>query len=109
MMAQSNFDYLDMNLIAKISKLSDEDEELIPTKDKYILSNWCKDIVFVLHHHRAYAELTNSKAIFVKLNSLRYFIIDKNLYQKDTSGILFNFLLEEGAEKAIEEFHKGDY
>ena len=36
MMAQSNFDCLDMNLIAEIS---DEDEELIPIEENYIISN----------------------------------------------------------------------
>ena len=34
MMAQSNFDCLDMNLIEEISELSDEDEELIPIEEK---------------------------------------------------------------------------
>ena len=44
----------------------------------------------------------------MKLKSLRYCIIDKNLYWKDTGGILLNCLLEEKAKKVIEEFHKGD-
>ena len=44
----------------------------------------------------------------MKLKSLRYCIIDKNLYWKDTSVILLNCFLEEEAEKVIEEFHKGD-
>ena len=53
--------------------------------------------------------MTNSKARFVKLKYLRYYIIDKNLYWKDTGGILIlNFLLEEEAKKVIGEFHKGD-
>ena len=30
LMAQSNFDWLDINLIAEISELSDEYEELVP-------------------------------------------------------------------------------
>ena len=56
-MAQSNFDCLEMNLIAEILELSDEDEELIPIEEKYILSDWYKDIVFVLHHHKDPVEL----------------------------------------------------
>ena len=107
--AQSNFDCLDMNLIAEISGLLDEDEEMIPIAEKYILFDWYKDVVFVLHHHRALAELTNSKARFVKLKSLRYCIIDKNMCWKDIDGIILNCLLEEEAEKVIEEFHKGDF
>ena len=105
-MEQSNFYFLDMNLIAEISELSDEDEELIPIEEKYIPSKWYKDIVFILHHHRAPSELTKSKARFVKLKSLRYHIIDTNLYWKDIGGILLNFLLEEEVEKVIEEFQK---
>ena len=80
LMAQSKFDHLDMNLIAEISEISDEEEELIPIEEKHIILEWYKDIVFVLHHHRALAELTKSKARFVKLKYLRYCIIDKNLY-----------------------------
>ena len=80
LMAHSNFDCLDMNFIAEILELSDEDEGLILIEEKYILSDWYRDIVFVLHHHRAPTELNKSKAGFVKLKSLRYCIIDKNLY-----------------------------
>ena len=107
-MAKSKFDFLDMNLIPEISEISNEEEELVPIEEKYITSDWYKDIIFVLHHHKAPAELTKSKARFVKLKSLRYFIFDKNLFWKDTSGILLNCLLEEEVDKVIEEFHKGD-
>ena len=79
LMAQSNFDCLDMNFIVEISQLSDEGEDFIPIEEKYILSNWYRDIVFALHHHRAPTELTKSRARFMKLISLRYYIIDKNL------------------------------
>ena len=44
----------------------------------------------------------------MKLKYLRYCIIDKNLYWKDTGGILLNCLLEEEVKKVIEEFHEGD-
>ena len=46
--------------------------------------------------------------LFRSLKSLRYYIIDKNLYWKDTGGILLNCLLKEEVEKVIEEFQKGD-
>ena len=39
---------------------------------------------------------------------MRYCIIDRNIYWIDIGGILLNFLLEEEAEKVIEEFNKGD-
>ena len=41
-----------MNFIAEILDLSDEDEEIIPIEEKYILYNWYRDIVFFLHHYR---------------------------------------------------------
>ena len=40
LMAQSNFDCLDMNLNVEISEISDEDEDFIPIEEKYIISYW---------------------------------------------------------------------
>eukprot|EP00253_Pinus_taeda_P032972 PITA_32972 len=92
----------------EISEISDDEEELVPIDEKYLVSDWYKDVVFVIQHHKAPADLTKSKARFVKLKYLRYFIFDTNLFWKDIGGILLNCLLEEEAEKVIEEFHKGD-
>jgi len=102
LMTQSNLDCLDINLSAEISKISDDEEELVPIDEKYLVSDWYQDVVFVLQHHKAPADLTKSKERFVKLKSLRYFIFDRNLFWKDTRGILLNCLLEEEAEKVIE-------
>ena len=63
---------------------------------------------FVLQHHKEPVDLTKSTGRFAKLKSLRYFIFDRNLFWKDTGEILLNCLLEEEADKVIEEFHKGD-
>ena len=93
LMTQSNFDCLDMNFIAEISELLEEDKELIPIEEKLILSEWYRYIIFFLHHHIALVELTKSKARFVKLKYLRYYIVDKNLYWKGTGGILLNCFL----------------
>lgn len=49
-----------------------------------------------------------SKARFVKMKSLRYFVYDQNMFWKDAGGLLLDCLLEEEADKVIEEFHKGD-
>ena len=65
-------------------------------------------VEFYSQHHKAPDDVTKSKARFFKLKSLRYFIFDKKLFWKDTGGIFLNYLLEEEAEKVIDEFHKGD-
>jgi len=35
--------------------------------------------------------------------------MDQALYWKDVGGILLNYLLEDEADKMMEEFHKGDH
>ena len=64
-------DLLDINWIAEISKISDDEEELVPIEEKYITSDWYKDFFFALQHHIEPANLTKSKARFVKMKSLR--------------------------------------
>jgi len=59
--------------------ISDDEEELVPINGKYLISDCYKDVVFVLQHHKA-PTLTKSKARFVKLKSLRYFIFDRNCF-----------------------------
>ena len=48
LMAQSNFDCLDINLIAEISEILDDEEEIFPIEEKYITSDWYKEVVFIL-------------------------------------------------------------
>eukprot|EP00253_Pinus_taeda_P020351 PITA_20351 len=75
-----------------IAKVFEYDIEIKPTK----------------LHNRAPENLSKSKARFTKLKSLRYFVYDQNLFWKDAGGILLNCLIEEEADKVIDEFHKGD-
>ena len=93
---------------AEISEICDDEEELVPIEENYITLDWYKEVVFVLQHHKAPADLTKSKARFVKLKFFRYFVFDRNLFWKDTGGIFLNCLLEEEVDKVIEEFHKGN-
>ena len=102
LMTQSNLDCLDINLNAEISEISDDEEELVQIDEKYITSERYKDAVFFLQHHKAPTDLTKSKARFVKLKYLRYFVYDLNLFWKDTRGILLNCLTEEETDKVIE-------
>jgi hypothetical protein len=53
--------------------------------------------------------LIKTKASFLKLKAAKFCILDNSLYWKDPGGILLNCLLEEDTERAIKEFHKGDY
>eukprot|EP00253_Pinus_taeda_P017583 PITA_17583 len=108
LMTQSNLDCLDINLNAKISEISESEEELVQINEKLLVSECYKDVAFVLQHNKAPANLRKSKARLVKLKSLRYFVYDQNLFWKDAGGILLNCLLEEEVDKVIEEFHKGD-
>lgn len=108
LMTQSDLDCLDINLNEKISEISDDEEELVSIAEKCLVSDWYKDVIFVLQHHKSPTDLKKSKSRFVNLKYLRYFILDRDLFSKDTRGILLNCLLEEDVEKVIEEFHKGD-
>eukprot|EP00253_Pinus_taeda_P014471 PITA_14471 len=97
-----------LDLSTKISKISENEEELVQINEQFLVSEWYKDVTFVLQHNKAHASISKSKARFVKLKSLRYFVYDQNLFCKDAGGILLNCLLEEEADNVIDEFHKGD-
>lgn len=108
LLTQSNLDCIDINLSTEISEISENEEELVQINEKFLISEWYKDIAFVLQHNRAPDNLSKSKARFTKLKSLRYFVYNQNLFRKDARGILLNCLIEEEADKVIDEFHKGD-
>jgi hypothetical protein len=69
---------------------------------------WYADLIFVLHHLQAPPRLTKTKATFFKLKSMKYCILNDNMYWKDGGGILLNFLLKDEVDKALQEFHEGD-
>eukprot|EP00253_Pinus_taeda_P006082 PITA_06082 len=104
----ANLDCIDINLSTEISEISENEEEMVQINEKFLISEWYKDIAFVLQHNRAPDNLSKSKARFTKLKSLRYFVYDQNLFWKDAGGILLKCLIEEEADKVIDEFHKGD-
>jgi hypothetical protein len=66
------------------------------------------DIIYVLRNLQAPPGLSKTKARFLKLKATKFCILDNSLYWKDPGGILLSFLLEDDAEQAIREFHKGD-
>lgn len=81
---------------------------MIPVEENFTMSYWYKDVIFLLQNHRDPPKQPKSKSRFVKLKLVRYYILNKFLYWKDSGGILLSCLLEDEDEKVIEEFHKGD-
>lgn len=108
LLTQSNLDCLDINLSTEISEISENEDELVQINEKFLLSEWYKDVAFVLQHNRARANLSKSKAQFVKMKSLKYFVYDQFFFWKDSGGILLKCLIEEEADNVIDEFHKGN-
>jgi hypothetical protein len=108
LLTHSNLDSSDINFNAEISEIFEEEEELVQINEKFLISEWYKDVSFVLQHNRAPDNLSKSKARFTKLKSLRYFVYEQNLFWKDAGGILLSCLIEEEADRVIDEFHKGD-
>jgi hypothetical protein len=51
--------------------------------------------------------MTPSKEITLKLQAIKYCILDGKLYWKDPLGFLLSFLTESETEGVIDEFHKG--
>jgi len=106
LMAESNFHALDINFLAAADE---QGEPTTPSmREVFLNSPWYADLIFVLHNLQAPLGLTKTKARFLKLKTLKFCILEGNLYWKDPGGILLNFLLKYEAEKVLQEFHAGD-
>jgi hypothetical protein len=66
LLTQSNLDCIDINLSTEISEISENEEELVQINEKFLISEWYKDVAFVLQHNRAPDNLSKSKARFVQ-------------------------------------------
>jgi hypothetical protein len=77
-------------------------------KEIFLNSLWYTDLIFVLHNLQAPPSLTKTKARFLKLKELKFFILEGNLYWKYPGGILLNCLLKDEADKVLQDFHAGD-
>jgi hypothetical protein len=107
LMVQSNCDVLGINLIVDLS--NNPLEEAFPqVSQKFIDSPWFMEIIHVLKNLQAPPGLSKTKASFLKLRDTKFCILDNTMYWKDLGGILPSCLLEDGVERAIMEFHKGD-
>jgi hypothetical protein len=113
-LAESNCRVLGINQISEITEHpSTEFEEvdlqqpIIKVQDKFSSSPWYKDIVFYLQTLECPPDFSQSKARSLKLQAIKYCIIDEKIYWKDPLGILLNCIVEEETEGIIDEFHKG--
>jgi hypothetical protein len=77
-------------------------------KEVFSNSSWYVDLIFVFHNLQAPPSLTKTKARLLKLKSLKYCILDGNIYWKDVGGILLNCLLKDDADKTLQDFHERD-
>lgn len=107
-MAESNLHALDINLITAMS--GDEDGgTLIQVLEMFLKSPWYFDIVYVLQHLSPPPRTSKSKGRSLKLKSEKICILDSALYWKDLGGALLNFLVENEAQKVMNDFHRGYY
>jgi hypothetical protein len=107
LMVESNFHALDINFLAPIYE---QGEQVTPSvKEVFLNSPWYADMIFVFHNLQDPPSVTKTKARFLKLKALKFFILEGNLYWKDTGGILLNCLLKDEADKVLQDFHAGDY
>ena len=105
-MVEANFQALDINMIHSL----DEQEELAtqPIEEAFLNSLWYADILYVLFNLNAPSGLSKTKARFLKLKAVNFYILDEVLYWKNYIGILLKCLLEDYADKIMHEFHEGE-
>jgi hypothetical protein len=112
LLAESNFRALGINNVQEEEgwlDINEIDDQLIEDKieDKFIASDWYKDIVMYLLTLKCPDELSASKARTLKLHAVKYCISDKKLYWKDPLGFLLVCLVESETEEVINQFHEG--
>jgi hypothetical protein len=106
LMVQSNCDVLGINFITDLSE-NPQEETTSQVSEKFIDSPWYTDIIYLLMNLHALPGLSKTKARFLKLKDTKFCILYNSLYWKDPGGILLSCILEDDAEEAIKEFHKG--
>jgi hypothetical protein len=112
LLAESNFRALGMNNAQEEEgwiDMNEIDDQIIENKieDKFISSDWYKDIVTYLLTLKCPDELSSSKARTLKLHAVKYCISEKKLYWKDPLGFLLVCLVESETEEVISQFHEG--
>ena len=75
--------------------------------EKFLLSNWYQDIVNFLIHFECPTSFSKTQCKTLKLKSIKYYIINANLYWKVPLNILLLCLKESEIEGIIDQFHTG--
>jgi hypothetical protein len=114
LLAESNFQALGMNNAQEEEgwiDMNEIDDQITENKieDKFISSDWYKDIVTYLLTLKCPDELLASKSRTLKLHAVKYCIYEKKLYWKDPLGFLLVCLVESETEEVISQFHEGVY
>eukprot|EP00253_Pinus_taeda_P028811 PITA_28811 len=106
-MAETNLQVLDINLIAA---MSDEDEEnpSVQVSEMFLSSPWYADILYVLQHLSSPPGMPRNRSRTLKLKAAKFCILDSTLFWKDPGGMLLNCLVKEEAKRVLEDFHRGD-
>ena len=75
-------------------------------EDKFSSSDWYRDIVSYLLTLQCPGDMTPSKARTLKLQVVKYCIIEGKLYWKDPLGFLLRCITKPETKHVIKEFHK---
>ena len=81
-MEQSGYDTVGMNFIFDLLECPQE-EKNVQVPQRFIDSPWYADIIYVLENIHAPLGVSKTKAIFLKLKAVNFWILDKSLYWKD--------------------------
>jgi hypothetical protein len=78
LMVESNFHALDINFLVAVDE---HGEHATPSvKEVFLNSPWYAYLIFVLHNLQSPPRLTKTKARFLKLQALKFCILEGNLY-----------------------------
>ena len=105
-MAETKFQAPHMNMINALDK--QEDLATPPIEESFLNSSWYADILYVLLNLNVPPGWTKTNARFLKLKAINFYILDKNIYWKNDSGILLKCFPENDADKIKHEFHEGE-
>jgi hypothetical protein len=112
LLAESNLRALGINGLQGCEEcvdMNELDEQItaIRIEEKFVLSDWYKDIVSYLLTLKCPSDLSPSKYRTLKLHMVKYYISESQLYWKDPLGFMLVCLVESETKKVINEFHEG--
>jgi len=110
LMAQSNSDALNFDMIAQLTvEEQSAEEQLTPQVAEHFLSSpWYCDIIYVLKNLQAPQGMDKTRARFLRKKAARFCILNDSLYWKEPGGILLSCVVKEEAKRLTKEFHVGD-